>query len=569
MIWYLQDLLRFRDERQGLIALGDAEWLTPIGLRTDERMHVIFDADIVVGSRTFEVSLHYPHHFPTTPPRVLPRGDVKTRWSGHQFGPGGELCLEYGPDNWTPDMTGAQMLESAHRLLALEAVAPEEGDAIPSRHVNTLGQELRGSVFRIVLTRELLKFFESVAVGTSLSGKSATAYRLTTRDESQIFAYVEKVTVSEQETWRDKSIPAALGYELWDGEVVIARVPEGATAPPATNIADFDSTCAAHGLPAIARNLILLCGDKITAYYVLRATGSVGTYDLVPSPVDQQRLNSDHVQLKQKKVAVIGCGSLGSKIATTLARCGVGSFVLLDDDVLQPGNLVRNELDWRDMGAHKVDALARRVQYVNPEAKVSVRRMQLAGQESAGLAEFALDQISRFDLIIDATANPEVFNLLSAVATGDKKALLWAEVFGGGIGGLIARCRPELEPPPQYMRRAIENWFAEQNAEPVRATRNYETGAKEAPLIADDADVSSIAAAASRLAVDTLLRSSPSLFPHSAYAIGLAPGSVFTQPLQNFPIDVGALAATVPANELSDEEKAAELTEIVKLFDKK
>jgi hypothetical protein len=53
---------------------------------------------------------------------------------------------------------------------------------------------------------------------------------------------------------------------------------------------------------------------------------------------------------------------------------------------------------------------------------------------------------------------------------------VWAEVFGGGIGGLIARFRPGLEPQPQYMQRAIENWFGEHNATPVRVSRLYETG---------------------------------------------------------------------------------------------
>jgi [CysO sulfur-carrier protein]-S-L-cysteine hydrolase len=56
---------------------------------------------------------------------------------------------------------------------------------------------------------------------------------------------------------------------------------------------------------------------------------------------------------------------------------------------------------------------------------------------------------------IDATANPDILNLVSAVCAVTSKPALWAEVFGGGIGGLIARCRPNLEPSPQYMRRAI------------------------------------------------------------------------------------------------------------------
>jgi hypothetical protein len=83
--------------------------------------------------------------------------------------------------------------------------------------------------------------------------------------------------------------------------------------------------------------------------------------------------------------------------------------------------------------------------------------------------------IGECDLIFDATANPDILNLVSAVAASVTKPVMWAEIFGGGTGGLIARCRPGVEPPPQYMRRAIENWFGERGPPPVRSTRTYET----------------------------------------------------------------------------------------------
>ena len=69
-----------------------------------------------VGERMFPVSLQFPNHFPYSPPLVMPRGDT-TRWSTHQYGPGGELCTEIGPDNWRPEIHGAELVRSAERLL--------------------------------------------------------------------------------------------------------------------------------------------------------------------------------------------------------------------------------------------------------------------------------------------------------------------------------------------------------------------------------------------------------------------------------------------------------------------
>jgi len=238
----------------------------------------------------------------------------------------------------------------------------------------------------------------------------------------------------------------------------------------------------------------------------------------------------------------------------------------VDDDILLPDNFVRNDLDWRDAGAHKAEALARKLQLVNPSVETEVWRARLGGQEASESAEAALKLISACDLIFDATANPDILNLLSAVASASSKTVMWAEVFGGGIGGLIARCRPGIEPPPQYTRRAIENWFGERGLPPVRSSRSYATGGDGPPLIADDADVSVIAAHAARLAIDTLIGREPSLFPHSVYAIGLGIGSVFSQPFETWPIELGPPPESQPLVQLSPDEVAGEIAAIVDLY---
>jgi sulfur-carrier protein adenylyltransferase/sulfurtransferase len=159
----------------------------------------------------------------------------------------------------------------------------------------------------------------------------------------------------------------------------------------------------------------------------------------VPAQPEAQRLDASHETLKSKYVALIGCGSLGSKLGAMLARSGVGKFLLIDDDLLFPDNFVRNDLDWRDIGTHKVAALARRMQLVNPAVETKIWRARLGGQESSASAGSFLSTMGECDLIVDATANPDSLNLASAVASATAKSVIWAEVFGGGIGGLIAR----------------------------------------------------------------------------------------------------------------------------------
>ena len=562
MTWYFTDLPRFRAEREHLDGFAHGvDWLTPIGWRLDNNMRLVFDADLFAGGRVYPIFLQYPSQFPDTPPSVYPRGD-NSRWSTHQFGAGGELCLEFGPDNWTPDMTGVQMIESAHRLLDSENPVPDERGIVASRHVTTLGQSLRIEHNRLLVTRELQMFLSGVPVEVPLIGNLLLAYH-----KAQSVNVIDKVTLTDGQSWTDLGVPTQFALELLERPVSIFRLPETADLPPTGNLQEFKAACAVLGFQAGHTYAVLLKGSGIYAYFLWGKDNSVSEVGIIPAQPEMPRLDASHEILKSKQVALIGCGSLGGKLGTMLARSGVGRFFLVDDDVLLPDNFVRNDLDWRDVGTHKADAVARRMQLVNPAVETRIRRVQLAGQEASGGAETVLKTLSECDLIFDATANPDVLNLVSAIAANSKKPVMWAEVFGGGIGGLIARYRPAIEPAPQYMRRAIENWFAENGPPPIRSRRRYETDLEGDPLIADDADVTAIAAHAARLTIDTLITRDPSLFPHSVYAIGLGVGSVFTQPFETFPIDVGPAPAAEPEVVLSEEETAAEFAKIVNLFE--
>ncbi|QOZ36361.1 ThiF family adenylyltransferase [Bradyrhizobium sp. CCBAU 53421] len=563
MWWYLSDLARFRSERIGLDTLAsDVAWLAPVGWRTDDSKKLIYDADIVIGARTFPVYLIYPESFPHTPPSVFPRGDASL-WSNHQFGPGGELCLEYGPDNWTSDRTGRQMLESAHRLLSTENPPTGDRKDVPSRHDVSLGQTLRATTFRLLITRSLESFFANVEAGTKLKANMLVLYR----GQSNVYI-VDKITLPDGTVWQNQDVPPTLGRETFERTIGLRRLADGQSLPPINDVAEFKMAATALGFEADDTTLIMLKGKAAYGFIVLDK--SVVPISAIGPEPQARRLDEAYACLRAKRIAIVGCGSLGSKIAAMLARAGVSDFYLIDDDLLQPDNLVRNDLDWRDVGTHKADAVAERIRNVNPAAEVYFRQIRLAGQESSGSADAALSSLVRRDLFIDATANPNVFNLMSAIAESAERPMIWAEVFGGGFGGLIARYRPGTEPNPQLMRRAVENWFGERHHKPARAGRDYATGGEGPVLVADDADVTSIAASATRLTIDTLIGRDPSYFPFSAYVLGLAPEpGLFTQAFETYPIEMSGAPAPEPKPGLTPDEIGLEVAEIVKIFSPK
>ncbi len=385
-------------------------------------------------------------------------------------------------------------------------------------------------------------------------------------DATRATYVLNAITAPAEMAWVDAGVPKPLVDEGREFLVALFRFNSDTPLPPTTDVPSFKEGCASFGFEAPHTYAILLRGSEIY-FYLLWRDNSIGVGSILPPQAFHPRLDGSHQVLREKSVAIIGCGSLGSKVGTMLARSGVSRFFLVDDDILLPDNFVRNDLDWRDVGSHKANALARRLSLANPATQSEVWRARLGGQESGASAETMLKLIGDCDLIFDATANPDILNLISAIANVRKKSLVWAEVFGGGIGGLIARCRPELEPSPQHMRRAIENWFGEKGAQPVRSRRSYETGLDGPPLIADDADVSAIAAHAARLAIDLLIARQPSLFPHSVYAIGLGVGSVFEQPFQTFPIETGPPLPSEATPVLTEEELGEEVARLIKLFE--
>jgi hypothetical protein len=77
---------------------------------------------------------------------------------------------------------------------------------------------------------------------------------------------------------------------------------------------------------------------------------------------------ADH--LLDARVAIVGCGALGSLVAEALARGGTSDLILVDGDELAPGNLVRHTLTYSDLDHDKVRGLAQRLRAINPTVRV-------------------------------------------------------------------------------------------------------------------------------------------------------------------------------------------------------
>ena len=74
--------------------------------------------------------------------------------------------------------------------------------------------------------------------------------------------------------------------------------------------------------------------------------------------------------MMDKCAFMLGSGSVGSLVALELARAGVGTFVLIDNDIVEYHNLCRHQCGVHEVGSFKVDAMKKRILDINPHATV-------------------------------------------------------------------------------------------------------------------------------------------------------------------------------------------------------
>lgn len=541
-MWFEQNADRFAHEQSVVGQLQLEDWVKRVEWHVDQEGATFAEVLFEAGGKMRHALLKYPPLYPYLPPCIVPL-IADQRWSRHQWG-SGELCLEIRSDNWHPDFDGADMLRSARKLLDTEATLDPNGQPgiVANDHRFTEGQLMRLRYGRLLLSDRLLH-----ALAQREPGVYILDFHNTTFENSCVCVAVRLGGGFGQDAWPDPGVPPCF-VEKPNHFGLIAQIVRGDARHRALTATDMSPEQRWSAFSPIA--LIEPCfivgvlEGRVLAKF-LDATGAVDIYWMRMET--QNRLPERSAHLSNKKVAILGCGSMGSKLAASLTRCGVRRFFLVDADILKTGNLVRHELDWREVGANKIDGLEKRLQRISPDVVVEKWLGALDAQVAPSTLQLCIDHLKECDLIVEATASGNGFNCAGAVADSFKVPVVWGRVFGGGFGGYIARSRPGLEPTPLQMRHDIQTFFQGHSRKPPPSEVDIDYAAAEddqAPMIADDADVSVITAHLARLAIDTLRLPTDTAYPHAAYIIGLSAGWDFTEPFQTFPLDFNARATS-------------------------
>ena len=81
--------------------------------------------------------------------------------------------------------------------------------------------------------------------------------------------------------------------------------------------------------------------------------------------------------LRSAVVGIAGAGGLGSNVAISLARVGIGKLIIADFDKIEPSNLNRQQYFINQIGMPKVIALLENLKQINPFSDYQVHEIKL------------------------------------------------------------------------------------------------------------------------------------------------------------------------------------------------
>lgn len=160
-------------------------------------------------------------------------------------------------------------------------------------------------------------------------------------------------------------------------------------------------------------------------------------------------------KLKSSKVAVFGIGGVGGYVVEALARSGVGTLDLIDNDKVAISNLNRQIIATRKtIGQDKVDAAKERLLDINPNININTHKTFFMPETSENFnfenydyIVDAIDTVSgKIELVVKANkSNTPIISSMGAGNKMDAAAFEVADIYKTSVCPLAKVMRHELK----------------------------------------------------------------------------------------------------------------------------
>jgi ubiquitin-protein ligase len=508
------------------------------------------------GTQPLTLTVTVPESYPLLPPRVIAR-DLAMGHHQHPFT--NELCLiERSTQNWIPEWHIAGLLDNQlKRAIAAGRAAEgqgadgfEQGEPFSAYYSYTepAGFLIDSSSFAVPANSsgELEgSFIEPGGVGSRLLiildrlwhgaapvyDAPATLHRA--------FGPYEPMKLRGRWVTLDSPPRANEPQEIW--RIAAAADPQQLRAVTLPNMASFEIRLVGfpeeHGPETIGMGWILVL--KKAGGPSAKKSGKRGrsmpvktadSYNLVRgyrAGHSDLAFRSPQTQgLEKKHVAVLGCGAIGSVLVEQLARAGVGTFHLIDQDTLEPGNLSRHAGGLDTVCLDKSSAMAQRISQINPYAVAVPKKFHIGAPallEGRSETDVLTNIITTVDMVIDATAEVGVQQYTSLLARDLKTAWVALDATTGIGGGSVVKIDAEAE-----ICFGCFQWHQSTGSipEPPAVTGELvqPTGCASPTFTGTGFDLSAVALQAARVVVGALMRQEAGGYPedgHDAHILTL------------------------------------------------
>ena len=112
------------------------------------------------------------------------------------------------------------------------------------------------------------------------------------------------------------------------------------------------------------------------------------------------------MKFSSSTVAICGLGGLGSNVAISLARAGIGKLILIDFDCVDITNLHRQQYKANQIGMNKTDALFENLKEIAPYIDLEIHTARVTEENASHLLQGA-------DIICEAFDNAECKAMLT------------------------------------------------------------------------------------------------------------------------------------------------------------
>lgn len=241
--------------------------------------------------------------------------------------------------------------------------------------------------------------------------------------------------------------------------------------------------------------------EAVVTWSFSATVGWCSVREMRPEVTRRRDRSSPMAWFREKRVAIWGCGAVGSHVAESVVRAGAKTVELVDNKTVAPGVLVRQSFEDADIGELKAKALSDRLKRIEPDLETVVSTADLIPRITGS------DPIPKVDLVIDCTASLTVRTALehvlrdvdsrpviASIAIDSQAATAIATLsmpsHSGGTLDLLRRLKLEACRNPQLSKSLEAFWPRATSDEPFQP----EPGCSEPTFIGSNADLAGLSA---------------------------------------------------------------------------